>query len=314
MNQIIIIVVIVAAVLIFFFVKKGKGNKSKDLNSSNTGQGEKRDEVWRTIKEFLKQKEQKGLEVVSTYSIQRPRQRDLHKRLKQALIFDAKQKAKQTKTKYQAPVIPEKFELEAYFENLAIETFEKSKFQREEFSTSSENEKLEPILFNKSHRPVVVKNQTKKTKASSVKLLVQKISNKVFKKETDPNDPFNSTRERYVLIFRTRNPRTRELLEPQAIEVEILKNAIDKRNTSRKIIINKELDMEKEMAWIKPIKHLDDNKALEEQKRAEKAAQKHAIYLEKKRNEQLWYQKGPAKVIIKKFEALKIKMGSKVKK
>ncbi|WP_391591801.1 DUF5385 family protein [[Mycoplasma] cavipharyngis] len=286
MNSAFIVIVFVIAAVLFFFVKKKKSNaKSNELDKRSGGQ--KRDEVWRTIKEYLRSQNLKGFEIVSTYSIQRPKPKELHKRLKQALIFDAKQIAKKNKTKYVAPKILDKFPLETYFEKLAEETYAISQVQRETFATESINTvSNNALLHQKSHRIDLTK------KNNSKKFVLPKI-NFTFWKKKDLNETakIQSDRERYVLIFRVKNSRTQELLEPRAIEVEILKNFIDKKTSHRKIIINKELDLEKEMAWIKPIKHLDDKRAIEDQKRALRQMQKDQLHELKKRNQELWHQK-----------------------
>lgn len=315
-NVIIIVLVLVLAMVIFFITKNRKKNKNQknDLSSRSIDNNhQKKDEVWKTIKEFLKQENLKGLEIISTYSIRRPNIKDLHKRLKQAAIYEAKKKAKVSKTKYVAPVIPQKFALETYFQNLHEETLAISKQNVSNVNKFDEKNNL--TAKYKPHRINFIKEKKDK---KSVFTFIKKISIPFIKSKKNNNKiPTNlKEREQYVLIFRTKNSRTKEINLPRAIEVEIIKNPSGNKNTERKIFINKELELEKEMAWIKPIKEIDDKRAIAEEQKMQKNLEKQRINEIKYQNNELFYQKFlPIKTLKKVSTSLKkLKILKKLKK
>lgn len=84
--------------------------------------------------------------------------------------------------------------------------------------------------------------------------------------------------ELYVVLFTTKNPKTGHIDEQRGIECEVVYKKINKNNRQRTIIVNGEIDVSKEMKWIKPIKDKDDKQLAKqlkaEQKRRERAAKK----------------------------------------
>ncbi len=84
--------------------------------------------------------------------------------------------------------------------------------------------------------------------------------------------------ELYVVLFTTKNAKT-GIIDPQrGIECEVIYKKINKNNRQRTIVVNREIDVAKEMKWIKPIKEKDDKQLAKqlkaEQKRKERIAKK----------------------------------------
>ncbi len=63
--------------------------------------------------------------------------------------------------------------------------------------------------------------------------------------------------EEYVILFKTRNAKTKELDEPRAIQCAIVYNRIAKNDTRREVVSTL-TNYEEEMIWIAPIKEKDD--------------------------------------------------------
>lgn len=93
-------------------------------------------------------------------------------------------------------------------------------------------------------------------------------------------------RELYVVLFTTRNPKTKKEDKPRVIECEVKMIKKNKYDTERVIVINGEKDYKTEAEWILPIKEAEEAKmkaALKkEQKREEKRKAKEKKKLEKK--------------------------------
>lgn len=287
-SNLYILIILIPVVILFVWVsKRSKKGQQSDLGGNERGSN-KRDEVWRTIKEFLKNENQKGLEVISTYSIRRPTAKELHARLKDAQIFNAKQLAKEQKQKYKKPIIPKKYELEDYFANLYEQTFELSKPYYQ--AHTHQNQTVDVQIFDKSHRSDLINKQKARQQWKK-----QIKTNLTFWKKTNTQNDLTPTipkkRDLYVLLFKTKNQKTNEILPTRAIEVEIVKTPLEKGNTQRRILVNQELDIDKEMAWIRPIKFADDQKQLQDLQKMQKLEQKQKLKLQKWHQNQLWYQK-----------------------
>lgn len=84
--------------------------------------------------------------------------------------------------------------------------------------------------------------------------------------------------ELYVVLFTTKNPKSGQVDKQRGIECEVVYKKIDKNNRQRTIIVNGEIDLQKEMKWIKPIKDKDDKQLAKqlkvEQRRRERLAKK----------------------------------------
>lgn len=96
-------------------------------------------------------------------------------------------------------------------------------------------------------------------------------------------------KELYVVLFTTRNAKTKVVDEPRAFECEVKLVKINKKENRREIDIIKPLDYEHEMRWIKVIKDKDDQayaKKLEaDKKRQQKAIERKQAKLNKAQNQ-----------------------------
>ena len=89
--------------------------------------------------------------------------------------------------------------------------------------------------------------------------------------------------ELYVVLFTTKNPKT-QIIDPQrGIECEVVYKKINKNNRQRTIVINGEVDVNKEMVWIKPIKEKDDKQLAKQLKQEQKKQEKLLIKKQKKK-------------------------------
>ena len=178
-------------IIIFIAVKK----KKNTYNTTPTKQ--KRDEVWKSIKYFLKQHNEQGKEIIDSYVAKRKTQ-DFSEWKKQNL---------------------------ALWNNM-------SSAQRQE-----------------------KKNEFKK-----------------------------HPKELYVVVFTTRDSKTKQEDQPRAIECEIIyaKTQNQREKDSRNIVINGQLDYAKEAEWIDPLRKKDEAKLIKEEKRQAKREQKRAEKIQKK--------------------------------
>ncbi|MGL4948727.1 MAG: DUF5385 family protein [Mycoplasma sp.] len=77
--------------------------------------------------------------------------------------------------------------------------------------------------------------------------------------------------EQWILMFTTRNAKTKEVDEPRIIEANIEYVKKSKKETERVITVNDKIDFKKEMEWIKPLKDKEDeqekkNREIQEKK------------------------------------------------
>lgn len=202
--------------------------KKKKNGSSTGGQIKKRhegDEVWKTIKDFLKMNEEKGKEVVESYVAKRPDPNVINRSLPKA----------------------------------------EQKQQKIEIKKRKEQEKL----------------KAKELKKEGKKLHKEK------------------PRELYVVLFVTRNPKTKIEDKPRAIECEVknvrVAGSKSKKDIEKKIIILGERDYEKESAWILPIKNAEETRIKKEYEKQQKIRKINPInVINKKRKEAI--EKDPKKL------------------
>lgn len=71
----------------------------------------------------------------------------------------------------------------------------------------------------------------------------------------------NPARDLFVVVFKTRDTKTHKEDPYRCFECEVLNTKIGKKQYDRKIIINGELDLDKEMEWIAPIRAAEQEKA-----------------------------------------------------
>ena len=95
-------------------------------------------------------------------------------------------------------------------------------------------------------------------KAKELKQL-KKINPTEYKIKMDEikNDKKISFPEEYIILFKTRNAKTKELDKPRAIQCEVVYNRIAKNDTRREVISTL-ANYEEEMIWISPLKEKDD--------------------------------------------------------
>lgn len=202
--------------------------KKKNGSSSGVGHVKKRhegDEVWKTIKDFLKSNDEKGKEVVESYVAKRP---------------------------------------DPYVINRSLPKAE---------------QKLQKIEIEK------------RKKEEKEKRLELKKQGKKYTKE--------KPRELYVVLFVTRNPKTKIEDKPRAIECEVknvkVAGSRSKKDLEKKIIILGERNYEEESKWILPIKIAEETRIKKEYDKQQKINKLNPIKaIAKKRQEAI--SKDPKKL------------------
>lgn len=199
----IFLIIIPIALIIFFIVKKKKGSSDpRSPNGNKLKNKQEADEVWVTIKKYLREKSEKGKEVVDSYVVKRP---------------DPYNTAAMTKE-------------------------QKAEFKQKE----------------KEFRAL------KKTDPDAYKL---EKARQAIQKRKKPA-------ELYVVLFTTKNTKTNQLDDPRAIECEVTYKKVSKNNRERVIVINKLLNYDEEMKWIKPIKDKDDKQFQKQLQREQRIEQR----------------------------------------
>lgn len=196
MNLWSIIIFILPIGLLFWWMKK---KKNQDFSSVPKKRHEG-DEVWNTIKDFLKSNNEKGKEVVESYVAKRPDPNTINR------------------------LLPK----------------EEQKIQKKEIDKRKKEEKL--------------KNKELKKEGKKI-----------------PKEP---NRELYVVLFVTRDTKTKQEDKPRAIECEVknvrVAGSKSKKDIEKKIIILGERDYEKESEWILPIKKSEEQKIKKEHDKQQK--------------------------------------------
>lgn len=191
-NFLYILILIIPIVLVgWFILRKKKG----DSNANKPKSKQEADEVWLTIKKYLRDSNEVGKEVIDSYVVKR------------ADPYD-----RSTMTKEQRA--------QAKIEDRQLANLKKT----------------DPKAFSAEKAKIAIE---KKRKPSEI----------------------------YVVLFTTRNTKTLEVDKPRAIECEVKFKKITKKEKERNIVINKVLDYNEEMKWIKPIKDKDDAEHAKELKR-----------------------------------------------
>ena len=200
---IMLIVLVGGGIGFFIFMKKKKGKKSNLPISTR----QNKDEVWKSIKQFLKDNNEYGQEIVDSFV------------------------AKRHGRDYINP--------------------------------------NEPKLIRKSKRQEI--------KAREKQL---KLTNKQ-NKNNGPKITPPKEKELYVVCFTTKDIKTGKLNVPRAIECEVINTKISKKQYDRKIIINGEVNYEKEMEWIGPLRKLEHAKNVRAEKQRTKTITRERKRLEK---------------------------------
>lgn len=186
--------------------------KAEEKNKrQGLGRKGKKDHLWLIIKEYLHLNNIHGQRIHSAYAFERPEKEDLHEEIKKCEIFKAKALAKKNKQKYIKQKYPDRFPIEDYFDALEKETAELNK----QYISELKHE------FKSHRRELIEKNKR----------------------------GFNK-RRRYVIIYRLENPNNKELSNWYALEAEIFSNYDAKSKLKDRVVINKEVDYEKELSWL----------------------------------------------------------------
>lgn len=217
----IFIIILPIGFLIWWMKKKKSGGQTANqMQKRHEG-----DEVWKTIKDFLKSKDEKGKEIVESYVAKRPDPNVINRSLPKA-----EQKA-------------QKLEIQ------------------------------------------------KRKKEEKAKIKELKKQGKKYTKE--------KAKELYVVLFVTRNPKTKVEEAPRAIECEVKnvrrEGSKSKKDFEKKIIILGERDYATESAWILPIKNAEENRIKKELEKQQKIRKANPInIINKKRREAI--EKNPVKL------------------
>lgn len=102
-------------------------------------------------------------------------------------------------------------------------------------------------------------------KNKSFELKIRQLQHKQAKKRAKYSGSIlpenNPARDLFVVVFKTRDTKTGKEDPYRCFECEVLNTKIGKKQYDRKIIINGELDLDKEMEWIAPIRAAEQDKA-----------------------------------------------------
>ena len=183
-NEILIILVFVVPIglLVWWFFKRKKKNSTAKIDYQKRRQD---DEVWRTIKNYMKSRGELGKEIVECY---------VAKRLDADLVDKKTSK-------------------------------EKQKNKKQEIAQRKKDEDI----------------RRKESKAKGLKY-----------RKPLPQDL-------YVALFVTRNAKTKIEDSPRAIECSVINEKISKKETTRRIVVLKELNYIEEQSWIYPIKKKEED-------------------------------------------------------
>lgn len=105
--------------------------------------------------------------------------------------------------------------------------------------------------------------------------------------QKDKKEEFRKNpKELYVVVFTTRDSKSKVEDEPRAIECEIVyaRTATRRDKDSRNIVINGQMDYATEAKWIDPLRKKDEAKLIKEEKRQAKKEQKKLEKIKKQSN------------------------------
>lgn len=180
-----ILILVIIGVAIYSVYKKKKNEREANPFLSNR---KNKDEVWQTIKRFLKDSDGRGKELVDSYVIKR---------------------------NHVDYIDPNTSELERKNKTYELKIRD---WQR--------------------------KQAKKDAKVSGIKV---------------PEPP--KARDLFVVVFKTRDTKTHHEDPYRCFECEVVNTKISKKDYDRKIVIHNELNYDKEMEWIAPIRAAEQEKA-----------------------------------------------------
>lgn len=222
-SSLFFLMIFILPIGLFFYWNHKK--KQRESRSSNIQKRHEGDEVWQTIKDFLKSNGEKGKEIVESYVAKRPDPNVVNRSLPKA----------------------------------------EQKAQKIEIEKRKKEEKLKQKELKKQGKKI----------------------------------PKEKPRELYVVLFVTRNPKTKVEDKARAIECEV-KNvkrpgAKSKNDVEKKIVILGERDYAKESEWILPIKNAEETRIKKEYEKQQKRKKANPInFFSKKRKENI--EKDPVKL------------------
>lgn len=194
-----ILILVIIGVAIYSVYKKKKNEREANPFLSNR---KNKDEVWKTIKQFLKDKGESGKELADSYVVKRNNQDYIN---------------------------PNGSDLDKKNKNYELKI-----------------------------RQWQIKQSKKAAKSSGIK-------------------PFENPKARdlFVVVFKTKDTKTNKADPYRCFECEVINTKISKKEYDRKIVIHNELNYDKEMEWIAPIRAAEEakNKAMEAKVAKQKATQ-----------------------------------------
>lgn len=210
-----ILILVILGIAIYSIYKKKKNEREANPFLSNR---KNKDEVWKTIKQFLKDKGESGKELADSYVVKRNHQDYI---------------------------------------NPNGSDFEKK---------------------NKNYELKIRQWQIKQSKKAAKTTGIRPLEN-----------PKN--RDLFVVVFKTKDTKTKKEDPYRCFECEVVNTKIGKKQYDRKIVIHNELNYDREMEWIAPIRAAEEakNKAMEakaakQKERLDKADKKRRIRQEKRAN------------------------------
>ncbi len=138
---------------------------------------------------------------------------------------------------------------------------------------------INPNSCKLNHQSLHYANKIREYQYQQAKLKAKKENSNV--KFTRP-----PMRDVYVVCFLTRDTKTKKLNPPQAIECEVITKKIDRKTQDRKILINGEMNFDKEMEWIAPLRNAETARNIKLIQKQEKKQQKILAKAEAKKQKQ----------------------------
>ena len=194
-----ILFIVIIGVVIFAIYKKKKNDREANPFLSNR---KNKDEVWKTIKQFLKDQDEQGKEIVDSYVVKRN--------------------------------------------------------HRDYIDPNGSNLDKKNKNYELKIRRMQLKQARKLEKKQGIKAPKQKVN-----------------RDLFVVVFQTKDSKTGRTDPYRCFECEVVNTKIAKKQYDRKILIHGQLDYDKEMEWIAPVRAAEvaKSKAMQAKLDKQKAAQ-----------------------------------------
>lgn len=216
-NLMWLIILIVPVVLIVMWWKKRKKSKMETTIYKKRREG---DEVWKTVKDYIRKEDGKGKEIIDSFVAKVP----------------------------------------------AWDYIDKSWPKEKQVAKKEEIKKIREEESKK-------RKECKKNKKKYIPL---------------------GSRSLYVVLFTSRDAKTLKEDKPRAIECEVIEKRIDKKTTSREIIVTRELNYKEQSEWILPIKEKEEERFKKEHEKILKKKAKQKQKEEIKKNKKMKESKNDA--------------------